>query len=225
MKFLVTFIALTVHAMSTKLLILTPGVDASSLHCVGGKSSTSGVDYFMKKIRKPWERDEPSMNELREFFEYRDGFLYWIKSTCHQAKLGERAGCYDQKYHVIVLKGEKWTTHRITWIYHYGPIPKGFEIDHKNQNKFDNNIENLRLATPYNNRGNTGLPSNNTSGHKGVYWHKKNKKWLVIMAHKKIKYFLGQFQTKEEAIAICVNKSIELLGEFSPYFNDKNNPL
>lgn len=41
--------SLTVHTMQSNSVILSPGTDASSLHCVGGKSSVSGVNYFMQQ--------------------------------------------------------------------------------------------------------------------------------------------------------------------------------
>lgn len=41
--------------------------------------------------------------------------------------------------------------HRLVWMYFYGRIPKGLEINHKNGIKNDNRPENLELVTP---RGN-----------------------------------------------------------------------
>lgn len=126
MKILTTFIVLTVHAMSTDFLILTPGVDASSLHCVGGKSSTSGVDYFMDnkkaKRRKPWERNEPSKKELIKYFEYKEGFLYCIVRR-KNAPVGAKAGNTTNKYSTLSFKGTSYVTHRLIWIYHFGKIP------------------------------------------------------------------------------------------------------
>lgn len=38
--------------------------------------------------------------------------------------------------------------HRIVWIAQHGIIPNGYVIDHKNNNKKDNRIENLQMLTP-----------------------------------------------------------------------------
>jgi len=38
--------------------------------------------------------------------------------------------------------------HRFVWFLHYGKIPEGKQINHKDGNKANNKIENLELATP-----------------------------------------------------------------------------
>ena len=37
--------------------------------------------------------------------------------------------------------------HVLVWEQHFGPVPEGYEIHHKNRNKLDNRIENLKLVT------------------------------------------------------------------------------
>lgn len=55
--------------------------------------------------------------------------------------------------------------------------PDGLDTDHKNQNRLDNRRVNLRTATRSMNGHNRDKFSNNTSGVKGVSWHKSNKVW------------------------------------------------
>lgn len=63
---------------------------------------------------------------------------------------------------------------------------KGQEIDHVNRNPLDNRKENLRFCTRSENNHNRGMNKNNSSGYKGVYWHKGAKKWLAqIMLDRK----------------------------------------
>jgi len=42
-------------------------------------------------------------------------------------------------------KNRKRLVHRVVWEKHFGKIPKGYEIHHKNGNKQDNEIENLEI--------------------------------------------------------------------------------
>ena len=37
--------------------------------------------------------------------------------------------------------------HVIIWESHYGPVPEGFELHHRNGDKLDNRIENLKLVS------------------------------------------------------------------------------
>jgi len=77
--------------------------------------------------------------------------------------------------------------------------PKGMETDHINENKVDNRRINLRVCTKGQNNRNRGKLSTNTSGYKGVYWHKYSKKWTASIAYNGKKYFLGYFVDKKEA--------------------------
>ena len=45
------------------------------------------------------------------------------------------------------IKGKRYRLHRYVYEKHYGEIPKGYEIHHKDQNKDNNEIDNLELLT------------------------------------------------------------------------------
>lgn len=53
-----------------------------------------------------------------------------------------------EKYEHVKKKRKTWRAHRFIWIYFNGEIPEGLEIDHINNDKTDNRLENLRLFTP-----------------------------------------------------------------------------
>jgi hypothetical protein len=84
--------------------------------------------------------------------------------------------------------------------------PDSLEIDHIDGNRLNNQRSNLRFATSSQNKVNRGPRKDNTSGYKGVSWHKQRKKWSArIMAEGKY-HSLGLFSQKEEA-AKAYNKA------------------
>ena len=93
--------------------------------------------------------------------------------------------------------------------------PAGFDTDHVNGDRFDNRIENLRVATRSQNIMNTIIRKDNTSGFKGVTWHKCKKKWVSHIGFKKEFIHLGYFTDKIEAAKAYDSKAKELHGEFA----------
>lgn len=101
-----------------------------------------------------------NQDQIKEIFEYCDGGLYWKNdrvSVRIHSKKGTRAGNRNSSkkpYRRITIGKKSYLEHRLIWIYHYGDIPQNMVIDHINQIKYDNRIENLRLATLSLNRSN-----------------------------------------------------------------------
>jgi hypothetical protein len=83
-----------------------------------------------------------------------------------------------QGYLDIRICNKRYGAHRLAFLYMHGWLPK--EVDHKNCHgpKDDNRIQNLRNATRMQNENNKGIKKNNTSGFKGVCWHKSAGKWM-----------------------------------------------
>lgn len=88
-------------------------------------------------------------------------------------------------------------------------------IDHKNGNKLDNSFHNLRLASQSQNMSNRQKPISNTSGFKGVRFHKPTGKWQAYIKHNYKQKHLGLFVSAEDA-ALAYNKAaVELHGQFA----------
>lgn len=88
-------------------------------------------------------------------------------------------------------------------------------IDHRDRNVYNNQKENLRPCTQSQNRQNSSIRSDNTSGYKGVTWVKRDLIWKaqIFCNHRNI--FLGNFKDKNKA-AIAYNKAaINYFGEFA----------
>ena len=87
-------------------------------------------------------------------------------------------------------------------------------VDHIDNNRTNNHIDNLRWATIEENNWNKILAKNNKSGYKGVDFDKFNQVWRCSIRHKGKYYHLGRFQDIEEAIKARTNKAKELQGEY-----------
>lgn len=74
------------------------------------------------------------------------------------------------------------------------------EIDHKNHNGLDNRRSNLRLTNRVQNGFNRcGAMINSKSGIRGVFWHKRDKLWIVKVTIKGKSHRVGGYKSKEEA--------------------------
>lgn len=91
---------------------------------------------------------------------------------------------------------------------------KGLETDHINRNKLDNRRSNLRSVTSSQNHMNKGIPKNNKTGFKGIYWSEKRNKWTCYIRINRKTINLGMFLTKIEAIEKRKEAEKKYFGEF-----------
>lgn len=96
---------------------------------------------------------------------------------------------------------------------HNGKIPQGMEVDHENQIKGDDRIENLRLVTDSGNQKNVPLRKDNSSGVVGVCWSKQRCKWIARIESEGKKISLGIYPDWFDAV--CARKSAEYKLKFS----------
>jgi HNH endonuclease/AP2 domain len=153
---------------------------------------------------------------LKEILNYDPltGVFTWNVNRIANKIKGQIAGTLDKDgYRQIGINSKVYKAHQLAWLYVYGYLPK--EIDHIHGIKDDNRISELREATSSQNKCNKPKRKDNTSGFKGVTWHKGAKKWMTQIGINKRSYFLGYFDTPEKA-ALAFNKAaIELHGEFA----------
>lgn len=114
-------------------------------------------------------------------------------------KAGSVAGHLRKKdgYVMIGVLGRSMQAHRLAWLYVYGFWPS--DIDHKDRNRSNNAISNLREATQSQNNMNTGLGASNTSGFKGVTWNRSSGKWQAQAKLNGKCHYLGLFPSAEGA--------------------------
>lgn len=134
---------------------------------------------------------------------------------------------------VPLVAGWNWYAHVTPWtVYaargnHSGGMPRtvymhgaivgaveGFTPDHRDTDGLNNRRYNLRLATRAQQQRNQKKPRNNTSGLKGVTWHKQRGKWMSQIEASGKRYYLGVFETKEAAHAAYCIASATIHGGF-----------
>jgi hypothetical protein len=91
----------------------------------------------------------------------------------------------------------------------------GKEIDHKNGNALDNQRKNLRHCTHAENLRNRGVTVNSTSGFKGVYWCKGNKKWRTYIKYCGKMIYCGHFFCLIKAAKAYNTAASKYFGEFA----------
>jgi hypothetical protein len=93
--------------------------------------------------------------------------------------------------------------------------PPGVEVDHINRNRLDNRRSNLRLATDGENARNCKRNTKNTSGYKGVCFHDRAGRWGASVKLNGKAYWMGLFDTPEQAAFAYDFAAAALHGEFA----------
>jgi len=151
---------------------------------------------------------------LHNLFEYKDGFLIRKTTVSHNAKQGDVIHQIEPRGYVVVLiNGKTYKVHRLIFLMHHGYLPE--KIDHIDCNKTNNKIENLRPATHTQNLQNRPKYRNNTSGLKGVSFHKKTSKWQSSIRIAGKQKYLGIFESKEDAYSVYCDACKKNHGSFS----------
>jgi hypothetical protein len=110
---------------------------------------------------------------------------------------GEHEGIYMHRQILDLCKGDaRQADHRIP------------------ANGLDNRRKNLRIATLVQNNQNKRRYKNNTSGVKGVYWHKQKQRYSVKIQANKERFLGGEFSSLEDARKARSALAHKLHGEF-----------
>ena len=80
-------------------------------------------------------------------------------------------------------------------------------------NKLDDNINNLRYSSHKENTLKAKISKNNTSGIKGVSFHKSTNKWAAQITINKKQFYLGSFENIEDAQSARIKKENEFREE------------
>jgi hypothetical protein len=126
------------------------------------------------------------------------GLFTWREKISVKVVVGRQAGCVNKSgYIVIGIGGVLYYAHRLAWIYMTGLWPS--QVDHADGDRANNRWINLRLATHRENVRNSKLATTNTSGRKGVTWHKGAGRWAASIYVDGKSVHLGLFDDLDEA--------------------------
>lgn len=174
----------------------------------------------MYRHGKILERTTFDPNEIFIYGEYVELALYDINSTEiartilnkeDLCKVVERKWYFSGGYVVsdTVKRGE--LMHRIIT-----SCPDGMIVDHVNRNPLDNRRENLRVCTQRENVFNSGIRSDNKTGHTGVIFRKREKLWFSYISIDGKQVSLGYHKTKKQAIKARREGEEKYYGEYAP---------
>jgi len=139
--------------------------------------------------------------------------LKGTKYECFQVHIADEDGKQrNKKIHRLVAQA---------FIPNPNPEKKGI-VDHIDHNTSNNKVENLRWASTSENSINQSLRSDNTSGHRGIFFCNQKQKWKITYEFEKKSYHGGFYDTIEEAIANYKDPSMLKDGEKLDYTKPLN---
>ena len=152
----------------------------------------------------------PSLEYLNECFSLggKTGLIWKQRPLSHfksqrdyniwNTKFSKKEAGTLHRYWLVGINNCKYTSHRIIYYLFYGVQPSSI-IDHRDENKLNNNPSNLRLANESQNGINSSLIKNKKNQLKGISYRKKYGNWSAQIKINYKKIHLGVFLTMEEA--------------------------
>ena len=172
----------------------------------------------LPQIVKYDEQGKITLEYLKSILKYEPdtGEWTWRVSQSKKIDMGDNAGGRKGEYGYLLIKidGKLYRAHILAHFYMTGKWPKD-EIDHKDLNNLNNKWLNLREATSSQNKANTKKRIDNTTGFKGVYWHKKSKKFVASIKLDYKKIHLGLYLNIIDAARSYDRAAIKYFGEFA----------
>jgi hypothetical protein len=137
------------------------------------------------------ESSDKFLEELRNKFDYDSGRLF-LKGTYVDKSTETSRG-----YRKIQFQSRGYLLHRLIFYYHHGYFPK--IVDHINGDVFNNKIENLQACSQSDNIAKARKFKTNSTGFKGVCYHKAAKKYESYFWKDYQKVHCGLYNSAEEA--------------------------
>lgn len=155
-----------------------------------------------------------SPSDLHNFFDvdYESGKLFWkhrersffLSDISYKTWNGKHSGkeaftCINNTgYKSGLLLSKPYLAHRIILAMKLGKWPEF--VDHIDGNRTNNKISNLRDVAKGENARNVKRPIHNSSGHIGVSWNNRDKRWTAFITIHRKRKSLGNFKLIDDAI-------------------------
>ncbi len=156
------------------------------------KATSQAVPTDIEEIRKVLAYD-PLTGEFRRV------------KRCRGVRLGRTAGhCRKGDYLRLQVLNKFYLGHRLAWAVFYGTWPDG-QIDHRDGDKQNNRIKNLRDVSRSANQQNMRKASTrSTTGYLGVSKGRREGTWYSAIRAQGVSQYLGMFDSPEKAHAAYV---------------------
>lgn len=154
---------------------------------------------------------KPTQAELKEYLSYDPitGHLTWIKKLASTTVIGSRAGSTSKSgYRRLTFRGKNYQEHHIIWCIVHGHFPAG-QIDHENQVRDCNAINNLREVTKAVNARNRARRTNHLD-EAGIWFCKRRQRYIAEITYNGKKVYQKSFENIDQAIKERQAKAEEL---------------
>jgi len=141
------------------------------------------------------------ITQLKEVLEYNTdtGIFTWIGSPAKNVAIGDMAGTPDKDGYIMIrINRRRYMAHRLAILYTDGYMPE-LTVDHIDRIPWHNWRLNLREASYQCQNRNCGMNTRNTSGIKGISWHKMGGRWIAKICVDRRYKSLGLYDTLLDA--------------------------
>jgi hypothetical protein len=124
------------------------------------------------------------------------GWTVRWRITMGRAVAGDLVTTSNQKgYLRVMVGGKKYMVHRVLYEMRHGPIPEGYQVDHIDLQRQNNNDANLRLLIPADNAKHKGLYKGKCN--KGIYPNGRG--WYAAFRYNSVLHRSPTYTTEQEA--------------------------
>lgn len=135
--------------------------------------------------------------------------------TSNRAGLGKCSSQRKDGYYRIQINGKRYYAHRLAFLYMTGSWPK-YTVDHIDGDTSNNRWANLRDVRHAVNIQNRTRPNrDSTTGYLGVYYSKKDKKYIAQCMMNTKSYVFGYFNDPLQASIAVIQGKKNLAGDIA----------